>query len=328
MILGGCGGNAQIASLQFEGTLHIARQHSIMYAPVYVMQELGLLEQYLPGMEIEWSVFGSGAAINEALAANRLDIAFMGISPAIIAWDRGIEARIFTGLCVAPAGLQVSNDTINSLADFTVNDRIALPNLGSIQHILLSMASERELGDARALDNNIVAMTHPDGAMALISGSEISAHFTALPFMSRQNNEGFKTILTGTEAFGSDFSTIVGIAANQLQEQNPIVVAAIFSALSDAMVLINQRDEHVIEIISRIEGISEDEVMEYLSWEGTNFTTTLYGIEGMAEFMYREGYISNNPNLEGMLQNTALSAIGSRVGIPSVLETAQERTTQ
>lgn len=49
---------------------------------------------------------------------------------------------------------------------------------------LLVMVAEKELGNVRALDMNIVAIAHPDGANALISGTGgITAHFTSPPYI-------------------------------------------------------------------------------------------------------------------------------------------------
>lgn len=306
-------------------TIRIVRQYSIMYAPVYVMEKLNLLEKYLPDATIEWSELGSGAAINEALAANRLDIAFMGTPPAIIAWDKGLEIKVLSNLCVSPLGLQVNRPEIKSLSDITSEHKIAMPGLGSIQHILLAMACEKELGDAHALDNNLVSMTHPDAAMALISGSDIAAHLTALPYIDKENEAGCETIMTGAEAFGGDYSTILSVATKKFHDENPAALACVLAALNEAMCLINDRDPAVIDIIAEVEQITTEQVHAYLDWEGTNYTTTLYGLEGMIEFMLREEYISKAPALNELLWEAAYATIGSRSGEPGVLEAAQAR---
>lgn len=49
---------------------------------------------------------------------------------------------------------------------------------------ILIMAAEKELGNVRALDMNIVAIAHPNGANALISGTGgITTHFTSPPYI-------------------------------------------------------------------------------------------------------------------------------------------------
>jgi NitT/TauT family transport system substrate-binding protein len=88
-ILCTCGSSQNTTGI-FSGTVRIAQGYGIAYAPVYIMEKKKLLEKYLPGMTIEWPVFGGPAAATEALAANRLDAAFMGIPQTLIAWDKGI----------------------------------------------------------------------------------------------------------------------------------------------------------------------------------------------------------------------------------------------
>ncbi len=55
--------------------------------------ELRLIEKRLPGVALEWVKLGGGSAMNEALIAGKLDAAFMGIPPALIAIDKGVDYR-------------------------------------------------------------------------------------------------------------------------------------------------------------------------------------------------------------------------------------------
>jgi NitT/TauT family transport system substrate-binding protein len=303
--------------------LRIARQFSITYAPVYIMEKKNLLQKYIPDTKIEWLELGTPALIIESLAANRLDVACGGVPPAIIAWDKGVDLRILSNLCNAPMGLQVKS-SISGLRDFGVSDKIAIPGPGANQHISLSMVCENVFGDAHALDTALVTMSHPDGAIAMINGS-IAGHFTSLPYLAQENNAGFKTILTGVEAFGGDYATIICYSSKKLLDENPPAAAGVIAGLSEAMNLINRRDPEVIKIIAEVEKISEQEALAYLDWQDTNYTTTLYGVEGFADFMYREGYISRKPALEEILWEPALAAIGKRSGEPGILEKAQQR---
>ena len=55
-----------------------------------------------------------------------------------------MDWKLIAGLSVCPVGL-VAGKSIPDFAALTEQHRIALPQPGSIQHILLSMAAEREL---------------------------------------------------------------------------------------------------------------------------------------------------------------------------------------
>src|SRR6056297_1331729 len=154
-------------------TIRLAQQYGMQYAPVYVMQNMGLLEELLPGVNLEWSNFGGGSAMNEALISNQLDVAFMGIPPVLIAIDKGVDYRIAAGISVPPAELIVHSDSnIESLGDIKADDKIAVPGVGSIQHIMLSMAAKEQLGDPNAFDKNLTTMANPDAYTALISGTD------------------------------------------------------------------------------------------------------------------------------------------------------------
>ena len=48
----------------------IAEQYGIAYAPLNIMKELGILEEKLPGVTIEWKQFGGPTAIRESMEWN------------------------------------------------------------------------------------------------------------------------------------------------------------------------------------------------------------------------------------------------------------------
>ena len=57
LLLGLCG-----CGEKDKNTLNIAQQFGIAYAPLNIMEELGLLEEKLPGVEINWKQFGGPMA--------------------------------------------------------------------------------------------------------------------------------------------------------------------------------------------------------------------------------------------------------------------------
>lgn len=163
--------------------IKIAGQFGLVYAPLMVAKARGIFQKY--GLEPVWKEYGSGGAIREALISGEAEVGFMGIPPFLIGWDKGCDWKVAIGFVVVPVGLVTNDPNIKSLQDFKPGDKIAIPSPGSIQHILLAMAAEKELGSANALDNNIVALPHPDACAALISKKGIVAHFTTPPYRFR-----------------------------------------------------------------------------------------------------------------------------------------------
>ena len=141
-------------------TIRVAKQFGLVYAPLMVAEKIDFFSKY--GLKVEWLTLGSGGAVREAMASNELDAAFMEFRRTI-GWDKGLPAKIAAGYCVIPVSLVTYDENINTLEDFKAEHKIALPSPGSIQHILLSMALEKQLGDPNALDDNLVALPHRMG---------------------------------------------------------------------------------------------------------------------------------------------------------------------
>lgn len=279
----------------FTGTtVRLAQQYGLHYAPVYVMERLGILEKYLPGATLEWRSLGGGSAMNEALISGTLDVAFMGIPPVLIAWDKGATYKIAAGICVPPSELMVKGDSIKSIADLTEKDKIAVPSIGSIQHIMLAIAAERELGNSHALDNNLVAMANPDAYAALISGTEVVGHFASMPYIDKELQDGMTSILTAKQAF-ADQASILCVATEAIHG-NEAVYNGLMAALEEAIALINEQGEEVLNIIAEVEKITPEQALQYLNWEGTIYSTELYGVQGLADFMVANEFIKTQLN--------------------------------
>ncbi len=298
-------------------TIRLAKQYGMQYATGYIVEKMNLLEKYLPGATIEWSSFGGGAAITEALISGHLDVGFMGMPPAVIAIDKGADLKIASGVCVPPFDLMVKEERLQSIADFTPQDKIAIPGISSTQHILLSIAARDKLNKARDFDSNMVAMANPDAYSSLVSGTEIVGHFTTMPFLELEARQGFRSILTGKEAYGD--ASIVCVTTGKFHS-NPSVYAGLIGALNEAMDLLNSQDPKVLEIIAEVEKISIDDAKAFLDWPGTNYTANIYGLMGIANYMYEVGYIKNKPELNKLVWENARALIGKRTGEVSPVE--------
>lgn len=140
--LSACGGGD---SSEGGEQITVAHQYGMAYAPFEVMKEQKLIEKYYDGVEVEWATLNSGSAINEGFASGDVDVGGMGVAPAITGVTSGVPYKIAANMSAQPHKIMSNDDSINSLADIGSDDRIALVNIGSIQHILLAMASEAEL---------------------------------------------------------------------------------------------------------------------------------------------------------------------------------------
>lgn len=275
--------------------LKIARQFGLAYAPLTVMEQMGLIEKHAPALKVEWVQLSNTAAIREAILTDQLDIGFMGIPPYLIGVENGMGWQAFTGLSQAPLGLMTNSANISSLEDIAETDRIALPQPGSIQHILLSMAAQRELGSATAFDNQLVSLNHPDGMQMLAAGGEVTMHFTSPPYLFQEEGMGMKKVISGEEAFGAPFTFIVGTLREGMVGEVQ-TVQAVRDALQESIDYMQENREETVALLSEQYGIEADRLDEYLYESGLVYSQDILGMDNFVTFMGDAGYVS--PSIE------------------------------
>lgn len=251
----------------------------------------------------------------------------MGISPFLIGWDKGAEWKICTASGSQPVILVTNNERIKTIRDFTQNDKIASPALASIQHILLAMEAEKELGDAHALDSIMLSVTHPDAMAGLLSKKDVTAHFSSPPYLYKELEEpGITAVLKGEDAFGEEFTFIFGVATEKFHDQSPVAYNAFIGAFNEAITFINNNPREAAAILAPRYNTSDEEAFAYLTFAGTNYCSTPYGIMGFAEFMHQQGFIGKMPaTLDEIAFENVQAVIGKRYGEKSVIERLQER---
>lgn len=279
-----------------EKSITIAEQYGLAYAPLEIVKEQKLLEKNLPGVKVSWRQLGNTAAIREAMMAGEVDAGFMAIPPFLIGYDKGMKWGIFSGLSSVPTALVSNNPRVLLLGDISSSDRIALPQPGSVQHILLSMACEKQFGDAHRFDNILVTLSHPDATNALLSGKDITAHFTTPPYMQKElASPGIHIVLDGKEALGKDFTFIVGVAAEAFRKGKTEAYQAMIKSVDEAVEYIKANPDQSIKILAKAYGMEEKEVKEYMNTAGASYSTEVSGIKEFGEFMSKNGYIKNMP---------------------------------
>lgn len=273
-------------------TLTIAHQYGMAYAPFEVMKEQKLIEKYYDGVEVEWSTLNSGSAINEGFASGDIDVGGMGVAPAITGVTSGVPYKIASNMSAQPHRIMTNDDSIQTLSDIT-DEKIALVNIGSIQHVLLAMAAEEQLGDAHALDNNIVAMAHPDGMSSLLSGS-VECHLTTSPYVYKEAaEEGIHEVEALESVWPDGNSFILMMASTDLYENDPELYQAVLSALEEAITWINENKEEAAEMLCEAEDVDAATMLEWLNDPACVYSTETKGVMDMANFMAENDFLEN-----------------------------------
>ncbi|HPF87440.1 MAG TPA: ABC transporter substrate-binding protein [Candidatus Limiplasma sp.] len=276
-------------------TLTIAEQFGIAYAPLQVMKDEGILEQALPDVEINWVQLGGPTAIREGMLAGNIDLGFMGVGPMLLGVDTGMDWKAFTALSANEVSFITNRDDIQSLADISADDRIAVISPGCTQHILLCLAAEQQFGEPDRFDEQLVSLSHPDAMSAMLAGGEIVLHITTPPYADLELQNGMHKILTGQDVMGGSFTFICGVAKTELYDDYRGIYDTFQQCLSQAIDEINADLEAAAEKLAPVYGVDADMLYSMMSYNGTIYSKTLTGVDKLAAAMVEMGLLSKAP---------------------------------
>lgn len=286
------------AEAQETKQLRIVKQPGLGYLQLIVMRELKLIEKRLPGVEIEWRQLTSGPVIRDAMVAGQMDIGSGGVGPFVQAVDKGLDWKTLGALNEMPLYLNCAREDIRSLKDVKPNDRIAMPAIGSIQHVALQMAAEKELGDPKKLNQQIVAMSHPDATAAILSKREITCHLTSPPFQYEQlRDKGIHKVLDSYQAAGGPHTFNLVWASEKWVKANPTATRAFVEALREATDFVAQKPAEAARLYATSEKSksSAEEILTIMKQDGIKYTMTPSGLLKFAAFMNKIGMIKAVP---------------------------------
>ena len=117
---------------------------STMYHTSILIRSMQWLERN--GIQPEWTLFGTGPAIIEALTRGELDLGYIGLAPTVIGIGRGAKIRCIAGghvegtVIIGKPNYQAvgsaSNDFAAALAQFT-GRKLGTPRRGSLHDVFL-----------------------------------------------------------------------------------------------------------------------------------------------------------------------------------------------
>lgn len=100
------------------------------------------------GADVVWELFGTGPAIVEAFGRGELDLAYLGLPPAIVGIDRGVPIKCIAGGHVEGTVLSgrdglpsyPGTDSLSEILSSLAGKRVGVPGKGSIHDVILSDA--------------------------------------------------------------------------------------------------------------------------------------------------------------------------------------------
>ncbi|WP_188261952.1 ABC transporter substrate-binding protein [Azospirillum tabaci] len=292
-----------------EGRIRIAEQYGLGYLPLHVLRHQKLIEKHGKelGLDInvEWVQLSGGAAMNDALLSDSIDLGSAGVGPLLTIWDRtkgNANVKAIAALNSMPLFLTTTNTNVKTLKDFTDKDKIALPAVKvGVQARVLQMAVEKEFGEGKfdALDKLTVSLPHPDATAALLSGSsEITGHISGPPFQYQQlRNPKIHKVFSSYDVLGGPHTFNLIWAKEAFRTKNPKTYQAFLGALKEAMDVINADHSAAADIyLAQNRGdLDKAFVISILDDPDNQFTVAPARVGVFADFMHKVGAIKNKP---------------------------------
>jgi len=282
------------------------------FLPLQMMRAHALVEKHaraagIEDLEVQWLDLGGPAIMNDALLSGSVDFIAAGPPAFLTLWDRtrnSVAVKGVAAMTSLPMYLNTRAPHLKSLDDLRETDKIAVTAIKvSIPALIMQMYAREKYGAAEAsrFDRYTVTMTHPDGVLAMLSGStDIDSHFTSPPFHQRERRDpNIRTIMTTDDVMGGATTFTMLSTTTRFREQNPEAYAAVLAALHEANEMIRNDFADAARVLIEADGgggFSEEELVEVLSDPDVSFTTTPQNVMRYAEFMHAIGSISEQPS--------------------------------
>jgi NitT/TauT family transport system substrate-binding protein len=192
--------------------------------------------------------------------------------------------------------LYTINPNVKSIADFTDQDKIAVPTVRiSFNAMMLQMMAEKQWNDPHRLDHLTVGLGHPDAVTALSPGfgkAIITAHIAVQPFTTRGLKlPGAHILADSRQVFGGPLTQITLIATKQTKEKNPALFAVVAEALEQSIKVANADKKAAAALWKNAQKASEsiDDLITLLDDPGFEFTSQPHRIAFFAAFLNRIG---------------------------------------
>jgi NitT/TauT family transport system substrate-binding protein len=288
----------------------LAYQFGISYLPFMVMRYDKLIEKHLEmaGLtqtKVAWAVLSNAVPMNDSILAGKLHFATGGATPALNFWDKtrsNIQAKIFASIASIPCYLVTSNPKIKTVEDFTDKDRISMAGAGqSVQTRYLQMELARRYGleNYKKLDHIFVNLSHVDGYAALMSGTEVTAQFSAPPFQNRElARSGMTKVLSSYDVMGGPHTFIAAWSTEKFRSENPQTFMAVLDALKEAMSSLNADKKRAAELyVAKESGGKDslDDIYKLIADPEVIYTITPKGLVKFTDFMYAIGELKTKP---------------------------------
>lgn len=298
VLLGACSsaGNDSEAAGQESQTVRVVTNFGTIYYGLLL--GLDLLVEERPELKIEHVQLSAGGDSLTAIAANQADLVSVGVSPLLIAREKGVPAKFGGALVTAHVALVAKDKKFKTLADFGPDDRIATPGPFAVGSIALLGASINTLNQWKATQEKFRIMPHPDAVTALQEG-EVQGHMATPPFLQQNLANGAHEVIGGEHLLGAPIPLGDFAFSETFHKKNPKLYAAVVAAIEAGTAMINDDPKQAASRIATLSSVkaSEEQILEEITKQGITFDTVFDGYTEVRDTMLEMGLIKKKVSL-------------------------------
>ena len=312
---------ASCASAAEKKTVVAGHFPNITHAQALIGRADGTFEREMgPDAVIDWKVFNAGPSAVEALFAGKLDITYIGPSPAVNAYVKsaGEAVRVVSGAASGGAALVVRADAGIEKPEDLRGRKVASPQLGNTQDVSLrawlskhSMKTKEKGGDVEVLP-----IGNAD-QVALFMKKELDAAWTVEPWVSTLVQTAGGKVLFDEAALWPEgrYSTALILVRRKFLDENPELVRRFLRAHARTTDWIRGNPEEAKRLLGvEIEKLSSKPMPADLLAEAfgrIEFLTDpiASSVREQANAAFRAGYLKQEPDLSRLFDLTLLKEV-------------------
>ena len=293
-------------------TVNFVQQRGLLYLPIDMMVTGGVLQQEatrlgLGKVEATARTLSGPAPVIDALLSGSADYGAAALPSLLTLWDKTHgtpnEVRAVGTMSNGAMVLYTINPNVKTIADFTEQDRIAVPSVRiSFNAMMLEMAAEKLWNDPHRLDHLTVGLGHADAVAALSAGygkATVTAHIGVQPFTERGLRlPGAHVVADSREVFGGPLTQVTLLASRQTKDKNPTLFKAVANALAESIRRCGADKRAAAVLWKKAQNASEsvEELFDLLNDPGFEFTSQPHRIATFAAFLGRIGTMKSKVN--------------------------------
>jgi NitT/TauT family transport system substrate-binding protein len=292
--------------------IRLGKQYGLPFLPQMVMESQKLIEKHasvqgLAALIVDWTTLSGPGALNDALLSGSIEFVNVAAPSLATLWSKSAGTpRPVRALCAVqsmPYVLVTRNPNVKTIADFTEQDKIAVPTVKiSGQAMALQMAAAKLWGPEQyaKIDPWTVSMGHPDAVTAMLSGqSHITGHFCVAPFHYYElAKPGMRAILKSYDTFGGPHTNGIQVTTELFFKDNPKICQAVFDAHQEANAFIKKHPADAAQIyltVSNDKRTETAELIKMITDPDIDYTTTPAKVMQFCDFMNQTGRLAKLP---------------------------------